>query len=579
MWEFYEDGSPGYKGANNHSLESFNGDESIVREILQNSLDAKREDEEYIKFEIIIREKRNEEFPGYNELKDTLNNCMNFFEDKNDSKTLDKLSKMVSAMQEKNHYLISFVDKNTKGLEGTLEDKESGSNLNTLIYGMETTNKNSNESTGGSFGIGKNAPFVKTKINTIFYETLNQQDKHYYIGKTQLTTHRKNEKKYHGMGYLENQDEIKRYIGEYSLLELGTAIHVPFYDMDNSSDEVKKIIRDVLKNFIVAIHKDKLRVIIKDEINGKKYPIEKETIEESIKVVKESFRKKEIDLITDQFDLLKEGEKKFINIDEKNYIEYYILKGEESSKRNKYINIRDKLMLITEKSITNFPFPYDALCIYYGPEINRILRDAEPPEHNKWLIKNLNSQKDVDYYKETIQKVEKSIKSEFEIEGQEEFSIKELNDILKEEKILENKFFIRRSNEARKKIIKDNNGEEESFSKKINTDNKRKNKTNELVNNEISEEGNVLIKVKRVMNPAKKIRVKDNTYTFKLNANGENIPKDKRKIRLWLKTDNGNDEEIKDFKVLENMEDMIKIQAKEKNMNLRISLEEQNEIN
>ncbi len=579
MWKFYENTSPGYKGANNHSLESFNGDESIVREILQNSLDAKRQEEDYVKFEIIIREKQNEELPGYEELKETMERCHVFFEDKNDSKSLSKIKKMIDEMEGNNHYLISFVDKNTKGLDGDLDNPEDGSNLNTLIYGMETTNKNTTESTGGSFGIGKNAPFVKTKINTIFYETLNQQNKKYYIGKTLQTTHKKNDIKYDGIGYLESQEEIKNYIGKYALEELGTAVHVPFYDMDNSKEEISKIIRDVLKNFIVAIYKKELIVEIKDEINHENYFIQKDTINELINMLKESLNKKEINSIIDQFDLLELGEKKIINIDEENYIEYYILKGEKSSMRNKYINIREKLMYIFEKSIKNFPFPYDALCIYYGNEINRILRDAEPPEHNKWIIKNLNSKEDKDYYRRVIEKVEKAIKSEFEIEGQEEFSIKELNDIMDEEKKLENKFFIRRATEKRKKEIKDNKGEEESLSKKINTNKKIKNKTNDVINNQINEEGNVLIKVKTIKSPTKKIRVKGNTYNFTLNENGESIPINNRKVSLWVKTDNGNDEELKDFKILENTDKVISIETKEKNMNLKIYLEEHNEIN
>src|SRR5690606_13417741 len=90
--------------------------------------------------------------------------------------------------------------KNATGLSG--EDSERDSAWFNLVKSVGSTTKDDDQ--GGSFGIGKGAPFAASTLRTCFYSTLNERGQNVFQGVAQLVSHKKG-------------DDVMRGIGSYGL--------------------------------------------------------------------------------------------------------------------------------------------------------------------------------------------------------------------------------------------------------------------------------------------------------------------------------------------------------------------------
>ena len=72
--------------------------------------------------------------------------------------------------------MISFHDFNTKGLTGPVENEIANAGTPWIGLVMASgVNATSDDASGGAFGIGKSAPFVLSKLRTVFYYTLESE--------------------------------------------------------------------------------------------------------------------------------------------------------------------------------------------------------------------------------------------------------------------------------------------------------------------------------------------------------------------------------------------------------------------
>ncbi len=578
-WEFAKTEDRTLFGGSVMALESFNEDGSIVREIIQNSLDAKREECDYVKVEIEISKQKTDLFPDKEGIEETIEACKSRFD--YGTKDLNLLNDISESLENDEHYIVTFRDVNTRGLIGGLSDEDLETDLFQLIYADGTTNKNAKENSGGSFGIGKNAPFTRAGVRTIFYETRNIESNEYKIGKSLLVSHKINEENRVPRGYLENDPSIDKYLENIKLKDYGTAVHIPFYKIsankkkalnERIASEINRLIIDVLKNFMVAVVREKLEVEIIDNINPENSRIiTKDGIEKIIKHLSTLSGNKdfinEIDHIKIQHNLLTNENAivKEVPIDDDNYVEVFALLGEHSFGHKSVIYMRKQLMLIQDKKIKNGSiYKFDAMAIYQGVRINKVLREAEPPEHNKWIKKNIRNKEDREYYSNALMVAEKFLKEQFKSGNNEQIILKEFNNnLFDENKQMEDVFQVRKAKDKpiskKKKMGGTLTGEAEfaNGTNKVKDKSKPKDKTTPSAD---GADANYI----EVPNAVKKIRVNSNNeYVFTLT---NNYNPDNMNIDIVVRTDNSKEETISsnDYKIVKNDGNKVVVKLKDK---------------
>ncbi|SHI33100.1 hypothetical protein SAMN05444404_0005 [Ruegeria lacuscaerulensis ITI-1157] len=188
--EFLENQAGEVEGLGHAGIETFRDTPfvSCSREAGQNTLDAAVGRP----VRLVLREHQVKaaEIPGIEKLRETIESCLkearatgsekdrDFFENAHDVVTKDVIP------------VLEIADYNTTGLEGPPND--SGSKFHALVKSSGKSNK-STETSGGSFGIGKNATFAVSDLRTVFYSTVYETPdgpRFALQGKVQLVSHR-----------------------------------------------------------------------------------------------------------------------------------------------------------------------------------------------------------------------------------------------------------------------------------------------------------------------------------------------------------------------------------------------------
>lgn len=372
------------QGFNNSGIETFNGSEmydNLAREICQNSLDAKDDEVEgpvIVKFTTAdIEISNNEAVSG---LLDVIKKCEDYWRGREDDK-LRHFFDTVKKIRESNTIsVLRIADYNTKGLEGSKAGKNEKSPWRGLTHSDGVSYKN--EDSGGSYGIGKNAPFVCSQIRTVFYNTYAKDGEKAFQGISRLMTHynEKNEETI-GTGHFLNCDKkgpifVDDNCGFRDMFnrdEYGTdVIVVGFYKTGTWQDAIEKAI---VKNFFLAIYEEKLIVHVDNRIIDSErlqMIFEKHVVTDvSVRKYKELF---EARVLEDH--IVKTG-----SIMEENDVELFV-RLNETYDRN-VVELRNTGMVIRIRG-KNVPKPYAAVMVVRGRNLNRLLKAMEPPKHDKW---------------------------------------------------------------------------------------------------------------------------------------------------------------------------------------------------
>ncbi len=151
-------------------VETFKGSplDTLAREICQNSLDAKLNNEfpvtvEFEEFKLSIRQ-----LNSSHELVDAFNKSIDFWNRLDDKKTVEFFKNALKIMEEDEISVLRVSDFNTTGLTGS--NQEYGTAWYNLVKSSGVSDKGG--ASGGSYGIGKSAPYVCSKLRTIYYSTL-----------------------------------------------------------------------------------------------------------------------------------------------------------------------------------------------------------------------------------------------------------------------------------------------------------------------------------------------------------------------------------------------------------------------
>lgn len=381
-WAFAPTGGGSVDGINNPMISHFTGNFNyhLAREIIQNSLDAKlnADDPVYVKF--TLEEFDKNDFPGYEEFKNILQECNKFWP-KEQIDTHKFLNNALNCLENPVISVLKCSDYNTIGLEGA-DDDLKGSWFS-LVKSRGASSKLLGE--GGSFGIGKGAPFAASSLRAIFYFSKNHKSFPIFQGIAELVSFKKDNDVKRGSGSygIDGYSSIRRYenIPRIFTRKSGESSGVDIYIMgfkkaDNWIDE---LVKSVLRNFWYAIFKKELMVEVAET------KIDKNSLEKLlIKYFANEKLKDDIEPTGNPlsyYNTIKSGLKFPKTLKVLGEVEFYFY---EIPEHMNYVAMLRKPHMVVFSKAYRFPGNYCGVFICDNEKGNQVLRKMEPPAHNKW---------------------------------------------------------------------------------------------------------------------------------------------------------------------------------------------------
>ena len=170
-WLFPKNDSYETEGPNDAGITHFTSNRSanLIRESIQNSLDARANDSKPVSVQIELRNLEPSSFAAEEFIKAL---SASIVSKHNDNAHSDQFKKGKELLQngKKTIQTLSITDTNTTGAtdELTLDGKPSKWEALTKSSGLSIKDQ---LDAGGSFGLGKHAPFAVTDIRTVLYST------------------------------------------------------------------------------------------------------------------------------------------------------------------------------------------------------------------------------------------------------------------------------------------------------------------------------------------------------------------------------------------------------------------------
>lgn len=381
-WQFAPTGGGTIDGVSNPEIEYFEGDYNyfLAREILQNALDVKSDKKKPVKVIFSLEEYSKSMFPEYENFLETWKRAQSFWP-RDNKKCQDFLKNGIECLTSERINVLKVSDYNTEGLNGG--DNEMTKGWFGLVKSVGSSNKN--EGQGGSFGIGKGAPFAASYLRTCFYSTKNELGQNVFQGVSKIVSHDdKNGEVKRGYGSfgLANQSSVRNreQIDEHMVRkERGLDIYIMGYKVED--DWQRKLLESVLRNFWPAILHDELEVEIDGETLNCRNLEEKLTHYFLNKPTKDNNKPEGNPL--EYFKAYKNYDKVFEEKDAEilGSFRFYFRKSEEHL--NRVAMIRKSKMVIYTR-LFHFPANYSGVFICDDDIGNQKLRKMESPEHDRW---------------------------------------------------------------------------------------------------------------------------------------------------------------------------------------------------
>lgn len=414
-WRFPGNNFTTESGLDTADMETFKKDpiSSLARELVQNSIDARKDLNQAVVVEFSSFEIDSDDIPGKDRIVDELDSCIVEWADH--KKIHGQLVKMKDAIKKPQTTCLRVSDFNTKGLLGVSGTEKKAFYL--LTKGSGISNKEG--TAGGSKGIGKYATFVASAFNMVFYSTVTADCEVGYQGICKLCSAPLNgtEEKTQGIGYY-GMDEKNQPIQEQFSLEKGfsrtkdnTGTDVYIMGFRKEQMWMKDVITKILDSFIVAIAFRELEVIVQDiKINA-------DTLS-SIVYSDEYILRQSKKSIVAQYELLTHSEaiRTIIEIEglgkAKLYLRGYQRENIEMATHD-CVMIRYPYMKIKNLNRVS-TIPCSAMCIIENNKLNELLRDIENPQHTDWEVKRILDESKRAEMKDIIRNLQKLILNKIE---------------------------------------------------------------------------------------------------------------------------------------------------------------------
>lgn len=386
---------------------------SLAREVIQNSLDARKDETKPVHVAFEVRTVKDPESFGATQLLEHIDACLQeslsfvggdqrreiqFFEN-----AKNVLAKQVS--------FLRIYDEHTTGLRERAWDalvKQTGRSMKHRA------------GAGGSFGIGKHAPFAVSRLRTVFYWTCYEDgdsNVEKFQGKSILISHAHEyngmSKKSQGVGFFGFTRECTPLNGEFipdcfrvpknisGETILGTALWIAGFSADKGWQF--DIAQNVIANFFYAILKGELEITLELDvelgIDEEFFRINSSNLNDWLHLLKTYIYKNEgmsdnLRRVNETMSFLRLFEKdNFFSteIAELGECKLWVMVDEQLPSKVGLIRGTGMLITTRQEGLQRFPKAKEfiAACVLNSNEANELLRGMENPEHNHFDVSRL----------------------------------------------------------------------------------------------------------------------------------------------------------------------------------------------
>lgn len=407
-WFFPTRGYGEIEGFSNPGLEMFKGEpiRAMAREVCQNSLDAGLSNGLPVRVEFERVFIRVTDFPGMGEMREVLIKCQNYWAKQGDEKTKEFVKQAMKTISGEKFFILRISDFNTTGLQGAF-DEDAITPWKSLVQGNAFSIKTS-DSSAGSYGIGKAAPFVVSNLQTVFYRTFDEDGVKAAQGVTHLVSFVDDNAKsgedpirrstgYYGDGEKNNPlRQIPKLDNIIQRTECGTDLFIPAFNYStgkSTTDWKDEIIIEILDNFLYSICSGKLEVIVDstrinqdtlDMLTSRYMPKTKHAL---------SF----LNVINENPNVIEEI-KPFHNMGN---LRLRVLYSADANR--KVLVVRNSGMKITDIPSLPKGISFVGFLELQGEELNKFFRGMENPQHNKWEYKRHPNKEKAKQYKDEVE--------------------------------------------------------------------------------------------------------------------------------------------------------------------------------
>jgi len=402
---------PSDNGLNNASILTFEDDKinALIKEMTQNSLDALAEGEKKLKIKITQITLSKNDIPNWEALDKIFDYLIEYWGKQRQIAFSNYFREAQRKLNANEIIVFAFEDFKTTGLNGNMSQ---GSFRRLLLDEGVQGDKPVDGSLGG-FGIGKNAIFALTPMQTVFYTSFNSEGIK-FMGVSKLAEYldesniKRSNRIYYGNWISEtpNTPNDLKYISEYS--EIPTPFRRNEFGLStfaigiNSSNKwTTPVIRSLITNYWYRFLNDGIEVEIID-FDGSKKIINKENLDiESINMFTELTHQDEAfdKSILAYIKAFKEPQvdgiySKIINIHEFGEIKIHLIEQQEDESiefPNKVVYIRDGMMIKEDSlGVGNLQKKIAGVIFCESVKGNKILSQMEPPAHDNFSPERLN---------------------------------------------------------------------------------------------------------------------------------------------------------------------------------------------
>lgn len=371
-WNFPSNGGGAINGVADSGVEIFRGKEipSLAREICQNSLDAAIDESSAVTVEFQRHEVSPKDIPDAQDFMRVLKACLSFWAKKSD-KTETFIRQAILKLRGTSA-VLRISDFNTTGLAEPFNPRAmTGWNTLTKINGGAIKS----DDKAGNFGIGKNAPFANSFLRMVFYRTLNTVGERAAQAVAKLVSFDLDAWNIAtGTGYFgESQGNMP--VRNISALDKicrrtkrGTDVFI--YGFNGGDAWAEELIKELIENFLVSIHRDKLRVTVQG------VALDKDSLGEFVAENAANYHK----ILTGDV-AVKTFETDFHGMGK---LKLGVLLDSTTKLNRRVLIVRKSGMKLFE--LDRFPrtLNFTAILELEGLKLNAFFRQLETPDHTNW---------------------------------------------------------------------------------------------------------------------------------------------------------------------------------------------------
>lgn len=382
-WKFPSNNYGTLSGIGEAGIETFKGTpyRSLAREICQNSLDARVSSDKPVVVEFSCTQEETGSLPEFAALKEAIDSCLDFWTKQKNKKTVDFFKNAVKVAEQGTIPVLRISDFNTTGLVGS--DQDYNTPWQNLVKASGVSDKGG--ASGGSFGIGKSAPYACSDLRTVFYATHDKNGLKACQGIARLVSFalkskflkRDTDNITTGIGYYGEMDK-NRAIPECRSLDKGFRRREPGTDVfilgfTSKPGWQKEVIASVLDDFLISIFLGLLEVRVEGvSISKASLPEVVEEYKETAVMAYNYYQtliSPNAHVITENFEGLGE-------------LELHVLI--QNGLHRRVLMSRSNGMKVFDQKNISSAIQFAGICILKDEAINSYFREMENPQHDAW---------------------------------------------------------------------------------------------------------------------------------------------------------------------------------------------------